>query len=232
MLRTRSITGHLLLYALALATPILLMSGFIGWAYIRQEEKRIDRLAETQVASVASDIENRLQAFKATLNVLSVSPSVVTGNVDEIRARLKQIDMPEGVWFVLRDPTGRQILNTKLPAGVALPTFAAEGDDIIFQEGKTYYANLLWGPVGQTWITGIAVPVRSPHDAGEIISSLSVVIPVSYFHKVFEQVPRGWVVAINDRAGKILARSLAHDTWVGKPMAQTGWEITKDVPPG
>src|SRR5688572_4142537 len=31
MLRLRSITGHLLLYALALALPILLMSGLIGW---------------------------------------------------------------------------------------------------------------------------------------------------------------------------------------------------------
>src|ERR687889_1008682 len=198
MLPIRSITGHLLLYALALALPILFMSGLIGWAYIRQEERRIDRLAETQVAAVASDIENRLEAFRATLNVLAVDPSIVSGDVEDVRGRLDHITMPADVWFVLRDPTGKQILNTKLPPRAALPTFAAEGDDLIFQEGKTYYGNLLWGPVGGTWITGIAVPVRSPPAAGEIISSLSVIIPVSYFQKVFERVPQGWIVAIND----------------------------------
>jgi len=46
MRRMSSITGHLLLYALALALPILLMSGLVGWAYVRQEERRIEGLAE------------------------------------------------------------------------------------------------------------------------------------------------------------------------------------------
>jgi len=232
MLRTRSITGHLLLYALALALPILLMSGIIGWAYIRQEEKRIDSLAVAQIAAVNSEVENRLEAFRTTLNVLAVDPIAVTGNVDDLRRRLRQIEVPDGAWFVLRDPTGRQLLNTKLPHDAALPTFQAEGDDLIFKEGRTFYANLLWGPVGATWITGIAVPVRSPPSDGEIRYSLSIVLPVTYFQKVFESVPRGWVIALNDRAGKIMARSLAHEQWVGKPMSPTGREITKDVPAG
>jgi two-component sensor histidine kinase len=232
MLRIRSITGHLLLYALALALPILLMSGLIGWAYMRQEERRIDNLAEAQVAAVGSEIENRLEAFRTALTVLSVSPSVIAGDANDIRRRLEQIHMPGGVWFVLRDPRGQQLLNTKLPPGAPLPTFPSEGDNLIFQRGETYYANLLWGPVGETWITGIAVPVRSPPGEGEIKYSLSVVIPASYFQRIFEQVPKGWVIAINDRAGKIIARSLAHEQWVGKPMSRTGWEVTKDVPPG
>jgi two-component sensor histidine kinase len=47
-----------------------------------------------------------------------------------------------------------------------------------------------------------------------------------------EGVPQGWIAAINDRDGKILARSQAHDQWVSKPMARKAWEITRDVPPG
>ena len=232
MRQIRSITGHLLLFALALALPILLMSGLIGWAYIRQEEERIDRLAETQVATVTSEIENRLNTLRATLNVLVVSPSVMAGNVDDIRARLAHMSMPEGVWFVLRDHSGQQLLNTKLPPGTPLPRFGSEGDDLIFEQGRTYFANLIWGPVGNTWITGIAVPVRSPPGEGDVKYSLSVIIPATYFLPIFERVPQGWIVAINDRAGNIIARSLAHDAWVGKPMSRTGWEVTKNVPPG
>src|SRR5918994_2441628 len=90
MLRFRSITGHLFLYALALTLPILLVSGFIGWAYVRQEGQRIDSLAERQVQAVASQIDNRLAAFRATLNVLSVGSQVIDGNMDDLRFRLGQ----------------------------------------------------------------------------------------------------------------------------------------------
>ncbi len=117
MLRIRSITGHLFLFALALTLPILVMSALIGWGYIRQEERRIDSLAESRVATVASEIENRLDTFRATLNVLSVGPSVVAGNVEDVRRRLDQIDMPAGVWFVLRDPSGQYPKATAVDIG-------------------------------------------------------------------------------------------------------------------
>src|SRR6187200_1634574 len=111
MFQVRSITGHLLLYGLALVLPILVMSGVIGWAYLRQEEQRIDNLAEAQVVAVTSEIHNRLDTIRATLNVLSVGPSVVAGDVEDVRRRLEQIGMPPGVWFTLRDRDGRQLLN-------------------------------------------------------------------------------------------------------------------------
>src|SRR3954451_23125666 len=117
MFQVRSITGHLLLYALAVVLPILVMSGSIGWAYLGQEERRIDGLAETQLAAVNSEIQNRLDAIRATLNVLSVEPSVVAGDLAGTRRLLEQISAPGGVWFTLRDQTGRQLLNTRQPSG-------------------------------------------------------------------------------------------------------------------
>lgn len=232
MQKARSITGHLQLYALGLALPIILMSTLIGWAYLRQEASRIDRVAEAQVAAVASEIENRLEGLRSALTVLSVSPSVLSGDVEAIRTHIEQIKMPEDFWFVLRDPSGQQIMNTKLPPDTALPKFASEGDDLIFDQGRTYFANLIWGPVGQTWITGIAIPVRSPPGGEDIKYSLSVIIPAAYFRQTFSRVPKGWIVAVNDRNGSIIARSQSHNEWVGKPMSRTGWEVTKNVPPG
>jgi hypothetical protein len=69
---------------LALALPILLVSGVIGWASIRQDE-RSDRLAETQVATVTLESENRLNTVRAILNVPAVNPSLIAGNIDDIR---------------------------------------------------------------------------------------------------------------------------------------------------
>jgi cytochrome b561 len=59
----RTITGHLFLYALALAVPILLMSSFIGWASIRQENQRVESLAERQAVQAVPATDNRLDAL-------------------------------------------------------------------------------------------------------------------------------------------------------------------------
>jgi hypothetical protein len=77
--------------------PIMLVSGFIGWAYIRQEAHRIDSLAERQAQTVASQIDNRLAALEATLNVLSVGPEVLAGDMDDVRSRLEEMKLPPGI---------------------------------------------------------------------------------------------------------------------------------------
>src|SRR3712207_4640482 len=117
MLRFRSITGHLFLYAVALTLPILLVSSFIGWAYVRQEAARIDSLAERQVQAMASQIDNRLATFRATLNVLSVGSQVGDAKLDDLRSRLGQMNLPSEIWFTVRDRSGQQILNTATPEG-------------------------------------------------------------------------------------------------------------------
>ncbi len=232
MLRPRSITGHLFLYALALTLPILLVSGFIGWAYVQQEGQRIDSLAERQVQTIASQIDNRLAAFRATLNVLSVGSQVLDGNMDDLRSRLGQMNLPSEIWFTVRDRNGRQVLNTAVAPGEPLPAFSGRGDPVIFENGQTYTSDLIWAPVTKQWAVTLSVPVRVPAVTGEVRFALSAGIPATYFQKLLADVPPGWIIAINDREGKILARSRGHDEWVSKLMARKGWDLTKDVPPG
>ena len=98
MLQFRTITGHLFLYALALAVPILLMSSFIGWASIRQENQRVESLAERQAVQVVPAIDNRLDAYRSMLNVLSGSLDVLKGNMEEVRYRLEQNLLTETAW--------------------------------------------------------------------------------------------------------------------------------------
>lgn len=230
--RARSITGHLFLYALALTLPIVLVSGFIGWAYVRQEGQRIDRLAEQQAQSITSQINNRLASFQATLDVLATSPNLLESEIDDFRSRLEQTTLPPDVWFTVRDRNGQQLLNTRTPRGARLPAFAGRGDPVIFTEGRPYTSDLIWAPVTNQWAVTLSVPVRVPAVTGEVRFALTIGVPATYFRKLLENAPQGWIAAINDRNGKILARSKTHDQWVGKQMAQRGWEITKDVPPG
>jgi two-component sensor histidine kinase len=103
---------------------------------------------------------------------------------------------------------------------------------VIFNEGRSYTSDLIWAPVTNQWAVTLSVPVRVPAVTGKVRFALTTGVPAAYFRKLLDDVPQGWIAAINDREGKILARSKAHDQSVGKPMARSGWEITKDVPPG
>jgi two-component sensor histidine kinase len=210
----------------------MLVSSFIGWAYLRQEEQRINSLAERQAQAVASQIDNRLASFQASLNVLSASPTLLEGDMGDFRSRLELTDHPSDVWFTVRDENGQQLLNTRTPRGARLPAFLGRGDPVIFTEGRSYTSDLIWAPVTDQWAVTLSVPVRVPAVTGKVRFALTTGVPAAYFRKILEDVPQGWIAAINDREGKILARSTAHDQWVGKPMARKGWEITKDVPPG
>jgi two-component sensor histidine kinase len=231
MLRVQTITGHLLLLALGLATPILLLSAFIGRAYIVQERERIESTAERQASQVVSQIDNQLAAFRATLKVLVTGPDALGGDLEALRARLEAVEVAPGTWFTLRDRSGRQLLNTSVPRGQPLPTFAGRGDPVIFELGQGFTSNLIWAPVTEQWAVTLSVPVRpKPEDPVEY--ALTIGIPASLMHRLIADVPQGWIVAINDRDGRIIARSLGHEQWVGKAMAAQGWELTKDVPPG
>jgi two-component sensor histidine kinase len=232
MRRMNSITGHLLLFALALALPILVMTGLIGWAYIRQEERRIEGLAERQTAQVVSQIDNRLDAYRATLNVLAVGRRLLDGDMDDLRTQLEQVSMSPGIWFTVRERNGQQILNTSVPRDEPLPAFAGRGDPVIFNEGKPYTSNLIWAPVTKQWAVTLSVPVRVPPVTGDVKYALTVGLPARHLQTLVADLPRGWIAVLADREGKILARSLAHEDWVGKPMAHRAWEMTKDVPPG
>ncbi|HEX2137412.1 MAG TPA: sensor histidine kinase [Microvirga sp.] len=208
------------------------MSGLTGLAYIGQEEKRIESLSERQAAQVVSQIDNRLEAYRAMLNVLAVDPKIIDGDIEDIRRRLEQMNMPPDIWFTIRDRKGQQILNTAVPRGERLPAFPGRGDAVIFDEGKPFTSNLIWAQVTKQWAVTLSVPVRVPPVSGEVGYALTIAVPASHLQELLADVPEGWIATINDREGKILARSFRHHEWVGQPMARRGWEITKDVPPG
>jgi hypothetical protein len=69
-------------------------------------------LAERQAAQVVSDLDNRLEAYRATLNVLAVSPKVLEGDMEAVRSQLELTKIPADIWFTVRDRNGQQLLKS------------------------------------------------------------------------------------------------------------------------
>ncbi len=229
--RLRTITGHLLLFAVGLSWPLMIMAGVIGWAYLRQEEARINLLAERQAAFIVSEIDTRIEAYRATLNVLAAAPQVLGGSPDEVRALLGKLKLDPDLWFTLRDRSGRQLVNTALPEGQPLPTFAGRGDPVIFDQGQPFTSNLIWAPATRQWAVTLSVPVRAS-ESEDVRYALTLAVPAAHLQRVVAQVPKGWIAVVGDRDHVITARSFAHAELVGKPMATGARDLVKDVPPG
>ena len=134
--------------------------------------------------------------------------------------------------FTVRERSGQQILNTGVPRAEPLPAFPGRGDPVIFNEGRPFTSNLIWAPVTKQWAVTLSVPIRVPPATADVKYALTIGLPAAHLQTLVADVPQGWIAVVSDRDGKILARSLRHEEWVGNSMARSAWEIAKDASPG
>ena len=230
----QSIYWHLSAFALGLATPILVIVALVGWRYVEQEQRRFAEQAQRLVQDVAAAIDADLAGFRATLDVLATSPQLVSGNLGQFYEHSKSATLAGGDgWIVVRRADGQVLLNTRVAYGSDLPRFIdPEIDKAVFTERKSIVSNILQGPTSGRWVVMLSTPFVN--ERNEVAYSVQLIVPAEYFESLLrqQQSPERWVLTINDREGRILARSLNHTEWVGKPMAQQGWDITKDIPRG
>ena len=230
----QSIYWHLSAFALGLATPILVIVALVGWRYVEQEQRKFEEQAQRLVQDVAAAIDGDLAGFRATLDILATFPQLISGDLKQFYEHLKSATLAGGDgWIVVRRPDGQVLLNTRVAYGAELPRYNnAEIDNAVFTDRKSIVSDVLRGPTTDRWVVTLATPVVN--ERNDVPYAVQLILPAEYFESVLrqQQSPNRWVLTINDREGRILARSLNHTEWVGKPMAPQGWAITKDVPRG
>jgi two-component sensor histidine kinase len=230
----QSIYWHLSAFALGLATPILVLVALVGWRYVEQEQRKFEEQSQRLVQDVAAAIDGDLAGFRATLDILATFPQLISGDLVQFYEHLKSATLAGGDgWIIVRRSDGQLLLHTRIPYGTDLPRFSdSEIDTAVFAERKSIVSNVLRGPTTGRWVVALSAPVVN--ERKEVPYAVQLIVPAEYFESVLrqQQSPNSWVLTINDRQGRILARSLNHTEWVGKPMAPQGWDITKDVPRG
>ncbi len=230
----QSIYWHLFAFALGLATPILVIVALVGWRYVEQEQRKFEEQAQRLVQDVAAAIDADLAGFRATLDILATFPQLISGDLKQFYEHLKSATLAGGDgWIVVRRPDGQVLLNSRVAYGAELPRYnIAEVDNAVFTDRKSIVSDVLRGPTTDRWVVTLATPVVN--ERNDVPYAVQLILPAEYFESVLrqQQSPSRWVLTINDREGRILARSLNHTEWVGKPMAPQGWAITKDVPRG
>lgn len=213
-----SLRTSLLILVLACVGPLAVLSGVL---LVRQDQQqRIQVEARTQLLAdkVLADLEREMAGVEAALRVLSTSRSLQTANLRAFHDEASRA-VRSGVVsnYMLTDPEGRQLVNTLVPFGQALPSSGhpAQRPSVPVQP-TAMLTDLYVGPVTREPTTAMGVPVEVD---GEVRYRLNMGLTWQSLSAMLarQPLPDEWLVAVLDRQGVIVARSRDAARFVGMP---------------
>ncbi len=212
--RARSLSVYIAALALALLLPGVTVTTLLLQRWVAAEQARL----ETDTAALNADALERIDRFLtseiATLQALATSPALDSSDFRRFDEQARELLSLQGTNIVLRDLTGQQVVNTRLPWGAALPRVTREVDQAVLATGKPAVSDLLTGAVSKEAIVRIVVPVSRQ---GKITYTLGAVLPASLFGQVLSSagVRAPYSGSVTDRTGLIISRSDHHEATTG-----------------
>lgn len=133
---------------------------------------------------------------------------------------------------VVRDETGRQLLNTAVEFGKPLTSPPApDAVRDVFASGKLTVSDVFIGPVLKRPLISVDAPVIID---GKITYALGIGILPDQFNALLkaQDLPTGWVAAVFDRTGTIIGRTHSPEQFVGRKGSPELLESMKESPEG
>lgn len=229
--RRISLRSSLLLLVLVCILPGIALCSYLIYAnYLLQKQKVV---GETQLIAgqVLADLDRELAAIESGLKVLATADTLKDGDLRRFHQIARSALKSQSVLnYVLTDPNGRQLINTSRPYGASLPSAGTPPQlDEVIQSGNTVLTDLFLGPVTGAPIIAMGVPVYDRE--GRIVYSLNVGMLPRQIGEILKRhpLPDGWLVAIVDSTGTIVARSRDAERFVGqKAVPELAEQILKE----
>ena len=210
-----TVRARLLRLAALLLLPGLAISTLLTWrvfvaaragaeAALRETARGLDQLVDREFAQA-----------EILLRTLAATQELQRGDLAEFD-RLARETAIMGGDVVLVDQAGRELLDTGVPAGVALPRDAPQAGWAGEPLGVPAVRPLAARPGRAALSAQVVLPVG---EAGRHVYDLKLVLPTSALQAILarETLPAGWTAAIVDSAGRLAARSVEPERYVGGP---------------
>ncbi|CAN5716724.1 hypothetical protein BH11PSE7_BH11PSE7_03250 [soil metagenome] len=210
------IRTQLIFMAAAVLVPIVLAAALaIDKIKDGERETSLRSLGVTARAT-ALIVDREVQGALSGMKVLGHSPSLDQGDFVSFRREALALDQQPMVWTVLLAPDGTQLVNTRVPQGSGLVSTRLPVDlSQILANGTHVVSGLFLGAQSGRMLTNIYVPAAA---AGGKAFVVAQAFPVEFWTaKTMQQdLPPDWIVAVVDRAGKIIARNIKTAETVGQ----------------
>ncbi|HKW83093.1 MAG TPA: cache domain-containing protein, partial [Burkholderiaceae bacterium] len=186
----------------------------VATTYAREKAAMEQALRETARA-LALVVDRELGRREAVAWTLATSPSLRSGDLRAFHQQAVQASAGLGGWVVLFGPDG-MLVNTSLPYGAELPRRRDGQRTVRVTDSGATISDLFRGPATGKWVMAISVPVKQPEVSGH---GVSIVVPAEDMQRVIDdqKLAPGWVAAITDRQGSIVARHPDPLKWTGQP---------------
>ncbi len=209
------IRTYLFLLAAGILIPVILLSGLaLRMLHNAERNAALGGLMET-ADGIALLVDRELYSAEASLRVLAASPSLPARDFRAFYDQAKLINGGVTAWGVLRDGTGRELINTSSPfrnagaAGAVRPDARAR-----VEAGATVVSDLLPADADGKRSATVGVPVTLADGSRYLVAKA---FSTDHFVALIQGsgVPPGWLVAILDGQGNFIARNLNPRALVG-----------------
>lgn len=218
----------LALSIIALAVPLLALLGMEAARLTSSERSRLFGEARLTAERIAADLDQTLNGYIAILESLATTPALAEDDFATVYRQSEAALNSRGLYAFLRDTTGQQLLNTRVPYGTELPK-STGFDDEVFAEKRPYVSDVVMGAVARRSVMAVSVPVFRKNKL-RYVMSLSIEPTLMKELLDRQKVPAEWRATMTDRKGTVIARTRLHDEFVGKPLSDATYRDRLERP--
>ena len=223
-----SLRRNLRLLVIACVLPAVLVSAALSYSVYALRREQVEQQTALLGRSVVSELEREIATIESALKILSTSEELVRGDMAAFHQRAKTAFSPGIVYnYILTDPQGRQLVNTLLPYGQALPKVGTPAAlSRVFLDRSTVLTGIFLGPVVQKLAIAMGVPVVI---GDRVAYSLNVGIDPARISRITQTngLPEGWLVGVVDEAGNIVGRSQDAERFTGQQAVPEALEARR-----
>jgi two-component system, NarL family, sensor histidine kinase UhpB len=208
---------------LAAAIPVLLFGGWAVFVTANQERAEARRTAFETVDRVAERVTSELSSQLEVLETLAASAALDQPDLQTFYREAERLKAARPLWETveLADPAGMQVLNLLRPLGARLgPTVDRDSFERVLRTRRSAIGGI--GPVGPLSgkrLVYLRAPVIRDGELRYVLAAALAPDAVSSFLRS-AGAPKGWIGAVVDAEGNIVARTMAEAFELGRPASQ------------
>jgi PAS domain S-box-containing protein len=211
----------MLVLVIAAVLPMVVFTGWLALSLSAERRAAVEREMSDSARAVANNLDRELSANIATLTLLGQSRNLLSGDLAKFREDALRRVTAQSHWIavILRDPVGREIMNTARPSGDGADAWSLSeraGFEQAISSGLPRIGGLQPGPDPASSYFTVHVPVFEDVRLRYVLSAL--ISPGELRDILVEQKLTGERLGvIIETHGRILAHSRDHAETLGKP---------------
>lgn len=200
-----------------------LLPGMLGVALLFAREylngrAQLERSTTATARAMVQSVDSQLFMARIVGQVLATSSVLARHDLEGFHQRAREViaTTKVGMNVVLSDRSGQQLVNTLREFGEKLPQHGNPAVlQRVFATGQSAISEIYLGGVLRKPVMSIELPVIFD---GKVVYLLSIGLLASDFNGILaaQHFPPGWVVAIFDHTGTIVARTHSPEAFVGQ----------------